>query len=411
MDRSVREASRRHTREPGAPGGPGVIPLSVPNIAGNEWDYVRECLESGWVSSVGAWVDRFEREHAAIVGAPHAVAMGSGTASLHVALSLSGVGDGDEVIVPALTFIAPANAVRYLGAWPVFVDVEEEYWQLDPLEVKRFLEEDCRREDGVTRNRHTGRRVAAILPVDLLGHPSDLDAFEALGREYGLAVVEDAAEAVGAQYKGHPVGHGGAITCFSFNGNKIVTTGGGGMLVTRNEDTARMARYLSTQAKDDSVEYIHGTVGFNYRLTNVQAAIGCAQLEQLDRFVARKREIARFYHDGLAAVPGIRLMREAPWAASTFWLYTVLVNRDIYGMNSRELLAVLEGAGIQTRPLWQPLNRSPAHEKSFARPCPVADLVSRDALSLPSSTNLTEAEQQRVVDALRDNRRASSIVV
>lgn len=249
--------------EPGAPAPADTVSLCVPHLAGREWDYLKQCLDTGWVSSVGPFVDRFEREVAARAGAPHAVAMVNGTCALHVALQLCGVGPGDEVILPAVTFIAPANAVRYLNAWPVFVDVDATHWQMDPASVRGFLAEQCTRRDGAVFNRATGRRVRAILPVHVLGHPAPMDELAAVAREYGLRAVEDATESLGAHYRGKPLGALGDVGVFSFNGNKIITTGGGGMLVTADAQLASRARYLSTQAKDDPVEYVHGEVGYN----------------------------------------------------------------------------------------------------------------------------------------------------
>ena len=390
----------RSDREPGAVPPEDYVPLSVPNIAGREWQYVKECLDTGWVSSVGSYVSRFERDFAAWIGVDHAVATSSGTAALHIALLLAGVEPDDEVVVPALTFIAPANAVRYVGAWPSFVDADPEFWQLNPLEVARFLSEDCRRVHGVLRNRHSGRRVAAILPVDILGHPCDLDAIRALAREHGVAVVEDATESLGARYRGKLLGRANRLTCFSFNGNKLITTGGGGMLVTDDAGLAQRARYLTTQAKDDPVEFVHRSVGYNYRLTNVQAAIGCAQLELVEQFLERKRQIAARYSQELEEVPGVTPMHEATWARASYWLYTILVDAE-RGRDSRSLMRSLEDARVQGRPLWQPLHRSPAHRASFARPCPVAEQLNRQALSLPSSTSLTSEQQARVIAEVR----------
>ena len=372
------------------------IPLSVPNISGREWEYVRACLDQGWVSSAGDFVTRFEREFAAAVGAPHAVATASGTAALHVALVIAGVGPGDEVIVPALTFIAPANAVRYVGAYPVFVDVDPSYWQIDLGEIATFLSLDCeRRREGLV-NRRTGRVVRAILPVDILGHPADLDAVRGIADAHGLAVIEDATESLGARYKGRPLGSTSRLAAFSFNGNKIITTGGGGMLVTTDPALADRARYLTTQAKDDPVEFVHGDVGFNYRLTNVQAAIGVAQLERLNEFVARKRAIAGMYERALRSIPAIRPMAEASWALSSFWLYTIQVDSGRTAIGSRALIEQLGRDGIQARPLWQPLHRSPAHPDAYARACPTAEHLHRTCVSLPSSTGMSDAEHARV---------------
>jgi perosamine synthetase len=320
---------------------------------------------------------------------------------LHIALLLADVEPGDEVIVPALTFIAPANAVRYVGAWPTFVDVDDEFWQLDPDQLASFLEEDCTRREGRLWNRRTNRRVAAILPVHIMGHPCSMDRILDLARTNGLSVVEDVTESLGAEYHGRKVGRDSRLACFSFNGNKVMTTGGGGMLVTSDAELARRATYLTTQAKDDPVEFIHRQTGFNYRLTNVQAAIGCAQLECLEHFISAKRRIAARYAKELSGLRGVALMPEASWAKASFWLYTIRIRSDQCAVGSRELMRRLGAAGIETRPLWQPLHLSPAHEGSFARPCPVAERLNRDALSLPSSTGLSEADQSRVVQAIR----------
>lgn len=376
------------------------IPLSVPEIRGNEWLYVRECLDTGWVSSAGAFVDRFEASVAAAAGTRYAVATTSGTAALHVALLLAGVEQDDEVLVSALTFIAPANAIRYVGAWPVFIDAEAEFGQMDAVRAAAFLTDECTQRDGALYNRSTGRRVRAVLPVHVLGHPVDLDPLLGVARRFGLTVIEDATESLGARYRGRPVGHLGDIACFSFNGNKLLTTGGGGMIVTDDESVARRARYLTTQAKDDPLEYIHHAIGYNYRLTNIQAAMGVAQMEQLPEFLTAKRTIARRYADALASLPGLKPMREAAWAESAWWMYTIQVDPSGYGMDSRALMHSLEHRQIQTRPLWQPLNRSPAHAAS-ARPCPIAEHLNRVSLSLPCSVGLTGAMQDRVIDALR----------
>jgi perosamine synthetase len=382
----------------------GGIPLCVPEIRGNEWEYVRDCLDTGWVSSVGSYVTGFEDALARTVGGAHAVATVNGTAALHVALMCAGVEPGDVVLVSDLTFIAPANAIRYAGAHPVFIDVDPEYWQMDPVAVERFLTQECGWDGTTLRDRATGRRVRAIVPVDILGSPADVDPILAVAKRFSLAVVEDSTESLGAFYKNEPVGKRADISCFSFNGNKLITTGGGGMVVTANADVAKRARYLTTQAKDDPVEYEHGTIGFNYRLTNVQAAIGVAQLEKLDEYVAIKRANAARYTELLADVPGIQPMREAPYARSAFWLYTILVDEATFGISSRALLRALATANIQARPLWQPMHRSRAHAGERAYGGEVADRIHRDALSLPSSVGLTPAELETVVAAIRASR-------
>jgi len=385
---------------PGAMPPRGVIPLCVPEIRGNEWKYVKECLDTNWVSSAGSFVDRFEQMMAGYVGVKHGVATVNGTAALHIALLVAGVQPDDEVLVSSLTFIAPANAIRYVGAWPVFIDAEPTYWQMDPQRAVDFLEQECHWEAGELHNKTTGRRVKAIIPVHILGHPVDLDPILTVARKYGLVVIEDATESLGAKYKGKMVGHLGDIACFSFNGNKLITTGGGGMVVTDNDEWARRVHHLTTQAKDDSVEYIHHEIGYNYRLTNIQAAIGCAQMEQIDDYIDAKHRIAATYSEELESLPGLLPMRQAPWAGSVFWLFTVLVDETDYGMNSRDLLRKLDDVGIQSRPLWQPMHLSPAYADLNPADCPVAGQLFRAGLSLPCSVGL-EGEQVAVVDALK----------
>lgn len=392
---------------PGAPAQDGGVPLCVPELHGNEWEYVKECLDTGWVSSVGAFVDRFEAEVSARVGTRHAVATASGTAALHVALLLAGVEPGDEVVTSALSFIAPANAIRYVGAWPVFVDADPHYWQMDPEQVADFLERGCERRAGELVNRATGRRVRALLPVHILGHPAPIERLANLAGEHGLPLVEDAAEGFGARCATEAgelvsVGRFGALGCLSFNGNKLITTGGGGMIVTDDAELARRARYLTTQAKDDPVGYVHNEVGFNYRLGNVQAALGCAQLEHVDEYLAAKRRIAAAYRTALEGVEGLTPMPEAPWAEAAFWLYTVLVDSSRARADRDAVLAALAERGIQSRPLWQPLHRSRAHADAYAWRCEEADRFGAQGLSLPCSVGLTDDDQQRVVDAVLD---------
>jgi len=388
------------TLELGAPAPAAFIPLCVPEIRGSEWAYVKECLDTGWVSSVGAFVDRFERVLAERVGARYGVATVNGTAALHIALLVAGIQPDDEVLVSTLTFIAPANAIRYVGAWPVFIDAEPDYWQMDPVKAIAFLEQQCRWREGALYNRSTGRRIRAIVPVHILGHPVDLAPIVEVARKYGLAIIEDATESLGAEYRGQSVGHLGDIACLSFNGNKLITTGGGGMIVTDNDDWARKAKHLTTQAKDDPLEYTHDQIGYNYRLTNIQAAMGVAQLEQIDAYIATKRRIATTYDGAFREVPGIVSMREAPWAYSAFWMYTVLVDEAKFGMGSRDLMQTLGRADIQTRPLWQPIHLSHAHHGAYAVDCSVADRLNRDALSLPCSVGLSLDAQARVMEQI-----------
>ncbi|OPY73561.1 MAG: putative pyridoxal phosphate-dependent aminotransferase EpsN [Syntrophorhabdus sp. PtaU1.Bin002] len=376
------------------------VPLCVPEIRGNEWRYMRECLDTGWVSSVGSYVDRFEEGISKYVGAKYAIATVNGTAALHTALLVAGIRPQDEVIVPTLTFIAPVNAIRYTGAWPVFVDVEPVYWQMDAEKLIYFIEKGCFWKNDGLYNRVTGRQIKAILPVHILGHPVDMNPILEIARKYNLIVIEDATESIGAKYNNRMVGHLGDIGCFSFNGNKLITTGGGGMLVTDREEWAQRARYLTTQAKDDPVEFVHHEIGYNYRLTNIQAAVGCAQLEVLDEYICAKRNISLRYKEGLRNIPGLESMREARWASSVFWMYTVLVNKLKYGLDHLELMRNLRERSIDSRPLWQPIHLSPAHKGSFATDCSVAEVVQRKALSLPCSVGLTSTQHEFVIENL-----------
>ena len=386
---------------PGAPSHADVIPLIVPELRGNEWQYMKECLDTNWVSSVGSYVDRFERMVADYVGVKHAVATVNGTAALHIAMLLAGVQPEDEVVVSTLTFIAPANVVRYAGAWPVFIDAEPIFFQIDPAALTDFLENGCTWDGRILRNRMSGRRVSAILPVHILGHPADLDPILAVAEKYSLPVIEDATEGLGARYRSRSLGSFGRAGCFSFNGNKIITTGGGGMLVTDDETWAARARYLTTQAKDDPIEYVHNTVGFNYRLTNVSAAMGCAQMEKLDAFVTVKRQIAARYQEAFASFPGMTAPREAEWAFSTYWMFTALVDEKRAGISSRELLRELGSHKIQARPLWQPMHCSPAHDAKASPPAPRAEELHRKAISLPCSVGLDAATQDYVIETVR----------
>ena len=386
--------------EPGAAVTAGGIPLCVPELRGNEWRYVKECLDTGWVSSVGPFVEQLEESVASYAGATHGVATSTGTAALHIALLVAGVKPDDEVLVSDLTFIAPANAIRYANAWPVLIDAEPVYWQMDVERAIDFLEKQCAWTGGNLVNKATNRLVRAIVPVHILGHPVDLDPLIDVANKYGLAIIEDATESLGSEYRGRKTGNLAQIGCFSFNGNKIITTGGGGMIVTNDPAWAAKAKYLSTQAKDDPIEYVHKETGFNYRLSNVQAALGCAQMELLDDFIATKRSIAAEYAKGFADLAGVTMMPEASWARSIFWLNTVLIDEKDYGEDNRTLMKRLARRGIQARPLWEPLHRSQALKGMQCVGGKIADDLNRRALSLPSSVGMTQEQIQSVIAAV-----------
>jgi perosamine synthetase len=393
----------KSTKETGARGVSShkQIPLSIPYLKGREWRYVKQTLDTAWVSSAGPFVNRFEDAVAQYLGRKHAVACSSGTAALHTALMAARVGMDEEVVLPALTFAAPAFAVRYTGAFPVFIDVDPDYWQIDVSKLRDFLLKECHRVRGKLINAHTKRTVRAIIPVHLLGHPVDMSAIMKVAKDFGLLVIEDAAESLGAEYKDQKVGSQADIACLSFNGNKIITAGGGGMISTDNRQFAERARYLTTQAKDDPIEYIHNEIGYNYRLSNVQAAIGLAQMERLCMHVEKKREIARIYDCELAEIEGIKLPQEAPWARSIFWLYTILVDNKRYDMDRRGLMKKLSGYRIQSRPLWHPLPSLPVFKSCYAYQISVANDLYGEALSLPSSVSLCRTDQRRIAGILR----------
>ena len=376
-----------------------MIPNAVPHLAGNEWKYVKECLDTNWVSSAGPFVGRFEREIAQYLGAPHAVATVNGTAALHVALLAAGVQPDDEVLVPTFTFVATANAVAYCRAHPVFLDSEAVSWGLDPARVAEFLEGECRVEGGRVVNRGSGRTVRALLPVHLYGHPCDLDPLLELARRHPMAVVEDSAEALGARYRGRAVGADGLAGCLSFNGNKIITTGAGGMVLARDPAMAARVRQLTTQARGDALEFVHDEVGYNYRLSNLHAALGVAQLEQLDGFVEDKRATAAFYAETLGRLEGVSPFREAVWARSTYWMASILLDEGRCP-DVRALIRDLNASGIQARPLWRPLHLQPAFRHAQTGGVAVAERLYARGLSLPCSVGITPEERQDVVDAV-----------
>lgn len=378
-----------------------LVPLSEPVIAGNEWTYVKECLDTGWVSSVGKFVDRFERDVAAYVGAAHAVATVNGTAALHTALLVAGVEPDDEVIVSDLTFVAPVNAIRYANAHPVFMDADPDTWQMDASKFERFLTTECQRTSVGCINRASGRRVKAVVPVHILGLACEIDRIVALAHDYGLVVVEDASEAMGVWYDGRHLGTFGDLGAFSFNGNKIITTGGGGMIVTGNAAYATRARYLTTQAKDDAIEYVHHAVGYNYRLTNVLAAIGVAQLEQLDAFIGRKGGIARQYEAGLADMPGITPMPRPARTVTNHWLYTVLLAPDTTLERRKAVVTRINERQIGARPLWHTIHDLPPFASCQAFEIEHSPRLYARGISLPSGAGVTDEAVARSLSALK----------
>ena len=366
------------------------IALHEPTFVGREWEYVKECLDTGWVSSAGPYVERFERELAAWTGIPYVVAVVNGTAALHVCLLLAGVQPGDEVLVPSLTFVATANAVRYCGAFPHFVDVSPTTFGMDPDVLSAYLQEIARMENGALINRVTGRRISAVVPMHTFGHPVDLEPLLALCERYRLPLVEDAAESLGSFYRGRHTGSFGLLGAFSFNGNKIVTTGGGGAIVTSDAGLAKAARHLTTTAKRPHPwAFWHDQVGFNYRLPNLNAALGCAQLEQLDRLLDNKRKLYERYRRSFAAVQGVRVLQEPPYARSNYWLNAIVLDKPDPQQRD-EVLQATHDVGFLTRPVWTPMHRLPMFAECPRMPLPVTERLEHAVINVPSSPGLVE---------------------
>jgi dTDP-4-amino-4,6-dideoxygalactose transaminase len=373
----------------------GRIPLAEPSIGGNAAAYLEECLATNFVSSVGPFVDRFEHAFADSVGARHAVACSSGTAAIHLALRVLDVGPGDDVIVADLTFVASVNPITYVGARPVLVDAEAATLNQDPALI--LAELDRRAAAGE-------RQPAAIELVHLVGHPAAIDEVVAAADHHGVPLVEDASEALGARYTdgrhaGRHVGTIGRLGAFSFNGNKLITTGGGGMIVTDDEALARRARHLSTQARLPGLAYDHDEVGYNYRLSNIAAALGLAQLEELDRLLTARRDIAGRYDAAIAGIDGLRAAPRAAWADPSFWLYTATLDDPDHARRDR-IIAALGADGIEARPIWRPIHQTRLYRDAARLEGGTADRIFASALCLPSSSSLTRDDQDRVIERL-----------
>ena len=381
-----------------------MIPLSVPNLKGRELQYVKKCIDTNWVSSAGSFVEKFEDAICDYTKAGYAVACINGTAGLQIALKLCGVTENDEVFVPTLTFIAPVNAVKYLGAEPVFLDCDE-YMNLNPASLREFCIKECKiTKDGLI-NKSTGRIIKAVIPVHIFGNPCDMQEIMKIARKFRLKVIEDATESLGSSYvtgvyKDKFTGTIGDIGVFSFNGNKIITTGGGGMIVTGKRVIAQKARYLIEQAKDDPVNYIHHEIGYNYRLTNIQAAIGLAQVKQLKKFIKIKKSNNELYRSLLRDVKGIRLMTVPEGTAPNYWFYSLLIDKNEYGMDRNALMDRLTKMKIQTRPIWylnhlqRPFLRNQAYkiQKAFK--------FLESVLNLPCSTSLNEKQVKYIAKTI-----------
>lgn len=364
--------------------------LHEPLFIGNEWNYVKECLDTGWVSSVGKYVDLFEEKLAEFTGVRKAVAVVNGTAALHIALLLADVQEGDEVLMPTLTFIATANAVSYCGAVPHFIDTDERLG-IDISKLELHLHQTAEMKNGECYNKRTGRRIKAIVPMHTFGHPVDVDPLLQLCNDYKLGMIEDAAESLGSYYKGRHTGHWGKVSAVSFNGNKIITTGGGGAILTNDESLGDLAKHLTTTAKiPHRWDFVHDRIGYNYRLPNLNAALGCAQMEKLPEYLAKKRRLFEQYEMNLKALEGITLLKEPSFAKSNYWLNTIILNKSDMRVRN-EILTATNDAGIMSRPVWTLMHKLPM----FAD-CPKMDLSAADdmemrVINIPSSVILGEA--------------------
>lgn len=360
-----------------------MIHVSEPDLSGNELNYVKDCVQSGWISSIGKYVTRFEENFSSYIGCKYGIAVHNGTIALHLALASLNIGIGDEVIVPTLSFAATANAVLYTGAVPVLVDVENNTWNIDSNLVEQAISE----------------RTKAIIPVHLYGLPCDMDKILDIARQYNLYVIEDAAEAHGAEYKNTKVGSFGDVGCFSFFGNKILTTGEGGMCLVNNKNLANRMAKLRDHGMSKVNKYWHDEIGFNYRMTNLQAAVGCAQLERIEEFINKKKEIASWYTELLHDLESIELPFEAQYAKSSFWLFSILL-KNIYHINLKDkLLLKLKDVGIETRPLFYPLHKMPPYKQDgkFDN----AEYISRCGFSLPSGVTLIYQDVEYICYNLR----------
>jgi len=358
-----------------------MIPVAEPCLGEEELKNVIEAVKSGWISSKGKFIEEFEEKFARYCGRKYGVATSNGTVALHLALKALGIGKGDEVIVPTLTFVATANAVTYCNAKPVFIDSHPEYWCINPDKI----------EEKITP------RTKAIIPVHLYGHPCDMDLIMEIAEDHNLYVIEDAAEAHGAEYKGEKVGSFGDISCFSFYGNKIITTGEGGMCLTNNEELAEKMRILRDHGMNPNRRYWYDEIGFNYRMTNLQAAIGVAQLKKLDEFVEKKRQIAEWYAEELKELEEKRIIKlhpEMPWAKCVYWMYSILIE-DKAEISRDELMKKLEEKGIETRPFFVPMHVLPMY--NMGEILPISEELARKGLNLPSSVNLKKNQVESYV--------------
>nr|WP_227762475.1 LegC family aminotransferase [Zhaonella formicivorans] len=362
-----------------------IIGLHEPVFTGNEWAYIKDCLDTGWVSSVGKYVELFEKQLADYTGVKHAVAVMNGTAALHIALILVGVKPNDEVIVPDLTFVATANAVAYCSAIPHFADSSEKTLGLDPYKLEEYLNDIAEVRYGECFNKKTGRRIKAVVPMHTFGHPVDMDPLVELAQRFKLELVEDAAESLGSYYKGRHTGNWGKVSAVSFNGNKTITTGGGGAILTNDEEIGKLAKHLTTTAKlPHKWAFNHDMIGYNYRLPNINAALGCAQLEQLPLFLKNKRALAEKYRKAFSKINGVKFFTEPEFATSNYWLNVLILNKE-YAHERDKLLELTYTHGIQTRPVWILMHKLPMYQTCPRMDVSMAESLEARIINIPSS--------------------------
>lgn len=375
-----------------------MIHLAEPNLTGNERKYLNECIDTTFVSSVGAFVTRFEEDVVKVTEADFGTAVSSGTAGLHMALKAVGVEKDELVCIPSFTFIATANAVMHCGAQPWLIDIAKDSWTMDPDVLAQELQEKAEVRDGKVYHKSSGKRIAAIMPVYTLGMPADMDKIKRIAAEYHLPVVADAAAAIGARYKGNNIGKIADVTVFSFNGNKTITCGGGGALVSGNQEIIEKAHHLATTARC-GIEYEHDMVGYNYRMTNIQAAVGCAQLERVDEFVEKKKYIREYYKKHLSGISDISFFPEVEWAESACW-FSGLVLSDKYEV--KKVCELLKEKGIEARTFWKPVHQQKPYVNEERSEMKVADNLWKHVLTLPSSTGITEEELKYIVSTVKE---------
>jgi len=380
------------------------IPLSVPNLKGNELKYVVDAVEKEWVSTGGAYINEFEDSIAKYLNVESAVACQSGTAGIHLSLILSGVDAGDEVIVPTLTFIAAVNPVRYIGAEPIFMDCDDSL-TMDANKLKIFCEEECEFIGGKLINKLNRKHIKAIIVVHVFGNSVNIERIMDIAQKYNLKVIEDATEALGTKfisgrYIGKYAGTIGDFGVYSFNGNKIITTGGGGMMVSNHPELLAKGKYLSTQAKDDELYYTHDEIGYNYRMTNLQAALGVAQLEQLDKFIEIKKRNYELYNNGLKNTKGLIMLDFNKDIQPNYWFYSLLIKNDIYPLNVKKIIPYLKEKNIQVRPIWNLIHTQKPYRESRAYKIDRANYYLENVINIPCSSNLTEEEVNYVINVL-----------